>query len=107
MTYYLCTDFFSTARCVYVFQQNAKHAFMQMDYTACMCYSPAGSLLPLLQTDLLRVKVVAWIAAPAASSSACDSGLKRKLYLQLTCYRSSKCIQFNFSALKYPTFLLR
>lgn len=64
----------ATVTCQYVLQQNAKHVCGECVYTA----SPAGSPQPLLQTDLWKVKVVAWTAAPAASSSTCDSDLRGK-----------------------------
>lgn len=67
----------------------------------CKCVyttSPAGSPLPLLQIDLWKVKVVAWTAAPAASSSTCDSGLKGKLCAQLIHYQNSNFMYYKLSS---------
>lgn len=54
--------------------------------------SPAGSPLQPLQTALWKLKAVAWTAALAASSSACDSDLRGKLCVQCSCFQNSNSI---------------
>lgn len=65
--------------------------------------TPAGSPLQPLQTGLWKVKVVAWIAALAASSSVCDSDLRGRLCVQLNCYQTYKLnlLQIMFICIFY------